>query len=110
MIDTGFTGFILIPEPVFIMASLTYEGTVRASLANGKQITSPTARCVVAVGGRENDGVAVVGGSDPLVGMEFLRRFRLGLFLTAPAVTLFDEDVLNQVVQRMERSREPQPS
>ena len=93
MIDTGFTGFLLIPVQYAISLGLNLEGTVRSTLADGRTMVNLSARCSVRVNGYEGTGTVLLDQSTSptlLVGMEFLQRFKLGLFMTPTGVVLFD--------------------
>ena len=112
MIDTGFTGFLLIPVQYAISLGLTLEGTVTSMLADGRRLVNLSARCAVRINGYETTGTVLLDqGQSPmlLVGMEFLQQFKLGLLMTPSDVMLFetptpDSDAAPGEPARAERS------
>lgn len=83
LIDTGYQGFISLPIVQAFPIGLILSGTVNIVLANGQP--QPRLMCL---GGVDCDGIREVGliviestGQTPLIGMEFLRRFRKRLVI-----------------------------
>ncbi len=102
MIDTGFTGFLMLPITSAFPLALTLYGTTSYTLADGT--TSPK---LLAVGTVELQGDRVRGvivlesnaSSGPLLGMEFLRRFDKVLMVSKAGVVLYDEDDLRKALE-----------
>ena len=95
LIDTGFTGFVQLHMRDAITLGLPPLGTARAILADGRAIVSYTAVGTAQLNDSRQIGVVVLSETSTLVvvGMEFLRTFGMGLYLTRDAVLLFDHPV-----------------
>ena len=93
IIDTGFSGFIQLPMQHAFSLKLPLEGTSSYVLADGSRGTSLTALAHTTFGGTTVLGVVSLtpGSLDVLVGMDFLRRFKLGLIMTRGTIVLTDE-------------------
>jgi predicted aspartyl protease len=93
IIDTGFSGFIQLPMQHAFSLKLPLEGTSSYVLADGSRGTSLTALAHTTFGGTTVLGVISLtpGSLDVLVGMDFLRRFKLGLIMTKGTIVLSDE-------------------
>jgi clan AA aspartic protease len=93
IIDTGFSGFIQLPMQHAFSLKLPLEGTSSYVLADGTRGTSLTAVAHTTFGGTTLLGVVSLtpGSLDVLVGMDFLRRFKLGLVMTKGTIVLTDE-------------------
>ena len=115
LLDTGFTGFLMLPIAKALPLGLALYGTGDYNLADGSPIS-----CFLAEGTAEIrppsgvatvtprtpqpanpimqpetvTGVVVLGGDDALVGMEFVRALKKWL-LMGSAVFLIDDDSLN---------------
>jgi predicted aspartyl protease len=95
MIDTGFTGFLMLPLVSAFPLALTLFGTTTYTLADGS--ASPK---LLAFGQVDLDGDVVQGlivleanaSSGPLVGMDFLKRSNKALVVTKTGVWLFDDE------------------
>src|SRR5436853_3023007 len=81
IIDTGFTGFIQLPLHHAFSLKLPLEGTASYTLADGTQTACLTALAQTTFGGKMVLGVVTLapGSQDILVGMGFLRQFKLGI-------------------------------
>jgi hypothetical protein len=90
LIDTGFTGFLMLPIAQALPLGLILVGTGDYELADGNTVTNFLAKGKVTVHPPSNlpanpspplpqivpetvEGVIVLGGSRPILGMEFLR-------------------------------------
>ena len=62
-------------------------------LADGKSQAKLMAQAEATLGDRSRVGLVILefGNSDVLIGMDFLRRFGLALFVTSAAISLYDE-------------------
>jgi predicted aspartyl protease len=93
IIDTGFSGFIQLPMQHAFSLKLPLEGTSSYVLADGSRGTSLTALAHTTFGGTTVLGVVSLtpGSLDVLAGMDFLRRFKLGLVMTKGTIVLTDD-------------------
>jgi predicted aspartyl protease len=92
-IDTGFTGFVAMPIQEMITLGLKSEGAASVALGDGSVIYNLVAPASVTVGSQTVQGPILLDdtSSEILVGMAFLRAFRLALILTNTHVVLYDE-------------------
>ena len=102
IIDTGFTGFIQLPLQHAFSLKLPLEGTTTYTLADGSQTA-----CLLALGrtsfaGKVVTGVVTLapGSQDILIGMGFLRQFKLGMIMVKESIVLIDEEELEQMEQK----------
>lgn len=102
IIDTGFTGFIQLPLQHAFSLKLPLEGTASYTLADGSQTACLTALAKTTFAGRMEVGVVTLapGSQDILVGMGFLRQFKLGLMMVKRIVLLLDEEQLERFEQQ----------
>lgn len=111
LIDTGFTGFLLLPLMQAFPLGLTLIGTTENILADGRQITSFTAKGTVTIiapsqpsiqpappfhaeyGDETADGTIILNGDgdEILVGMEFLSTLKKFLMIGKNVVALMTE-------------------
>jgi predicted aspartyl protease len=96
IIDTGFSGFISMPLIQAFPLGLPLHGTTSVTLADGQEQYKLLAGGRLCVGNRKNFEFGLVileqTSTDILVGMDFLRTFKLALFVTQLGVSLLDED------------------
>src|SRR5438876_725328 len=92
-IDTGFSGFVAMPLHEMIPLGLKTEGAASVALGDGSVIYDLVAPGFVTVGAQTERGSILLDekSTDVLIGMDFLRAFKLGLILTNTAVVLYDE-------------------
>lgn len=93
-VDTGFDGFLMISEDQAAPHAMQPAGTTTATLADGQRIGMPMALVNLGFAGRTETGVAMVprGRCECLVGMDFLRKFKLALLIADQQVQLIDLD------------------
>lgn len=103
IIDTGYTGFLLIPIVRALPIGLVLNSTTQVTLADGTTNGRYMAEGIVHIVGDDQARLREVGlilleetGTDVLLGMDFLRRFKLSLGITSATVMLFDEEFLNR--------------
>ncbi len=103
IIDTGFTGFIQLPLQHAFSLKLPLEGTASYTLADGSQGTCLTALASTTFGGQTKVGVVTLapGSQDILVGMAFLRQFKLGMIMVTDRILLIDEEELEAFGQKL---------
>lgn len=101
IIDTGFTGFLQIPIQHAFSLKLPLEGTSSYVLADGSKGTSLTALANISYAGKERVGVVSLafGSKDILVGMDFLRTFKLGVIIMTGTIILLDEEQAGKVAE-----------
>lgn len=99
IIDTGFSGFIQLPFNHAFSLKLPLEGTVTAILADGSKTANLTALARTSFGGKTVTGAVTLapGSQDILVGMGFLRRFKLGLLMVSNGILLVDEEEIEEI-------------
>ena len=83
VVDTGYTGFLMLPEPLFEklrFSELKTEGTT-ATLADGREVTLRSAYGLIAIQGVELEVAGQVqtfdGAEETLLGMDGLREFSI---------------------------------
>lgn len=112
-IDTGFTGFVALPFNEMIDLGLAVQGATGVMLGNGSVVATPVSSGVASVGGLNATGTIVLDetSSEILVGMAFLREFRMALILTNTAVVLYDEhETIEAIAGFMKASPQGQPN
>jgi predicted aspartyl protease len=77
MVDTGFSGFLLLPILNAFPIGLLLQGTMPITLADGSTQTKLTCLGSIHFDNAEEIGIIIIEwqNTDVLVGMEFLRRF-----------------------------------
>ena len=105
IVDTGFSGFVAMPQIEMIPLGLATEpAAASVMLGNGDTIYNLVATATVTISGREESGSILLDETtnDVLVGMAFLRKFELALILTDNAIILHDRaETLEAVAQFM---------
>ena len=98
IIDTGFTGFLQLPLGVAFELALPLEGTTSVMLADGSTATKLTAAARATVCEQSRVGIVILEPAAPeiLIGMEFLRRFDVALFVTRDLVGIVSEEDLRR--------------
>jgi predicted aspartyl protease len=83
MMDTGFSGFLLLPILSAFPVGLLLQGTMPITLADGSTQTKLTCLGQIHFDGKEDVGVIIIENQNTqvLVGMEFLRIFNLRLIV-----------------------------
>ena len=78
MVDTGFSGFLLLPILNAFPIGLLLQGTMPITLADGTTQTKLTCLGSIHFDGADAIGIIIIEwqNTDVLVGMEFLRRFK----------------------------------
>ena len=110
LIDTGFTGFLMLPMAQALPLGLILIGTADFEIANGETVTNFIAKGSVTVppeplppmpgidvkfslGQESVEGAIVLAGNSPLLGMEFMRQLDKVLVI-GPIVALWDKSFL----------------
>ena len=83
MVDTGFSGFLLLPLLEAFPVGLILTGTTTVVLADGSQQIKLTCIGQVGFAGRSEIGLVIIEpqNTQALVGMEFLKKFRQRLIV-----------------------------
>ena len=78
MVDTGFSGFLLLPILNAFPIGLLLQGTMPITLADGSTQTKLTCLGSIHFDGAEQVGIIIIEwqNTDVLVGMEFLKMFK----------------------------------
>ena len=110
MIDTGFSGFLMLPLVQAFPLALTLYGTTNCTLADGSQSPKLSAEGSIDHDGEVTSGIIILEGnasSGPLVGMNFLRKSSKVLVLGRQGVFLVDESDLPSKEAEAATSEEP---
>ena len=102
VIDTGFTGFVQVPEPHAQELGLTPRTASEMQYPDGRIESIPLAWGRVALAGEVQEGfVHIQHGSDEvIVGVEFLRLFRKTLVVSIADGTVLLIDTLADISPR----------
>jgi len=78
LVDTGFSGFLLLPLLEAFPVGLILRGTMGLTLADGSNQVKLTCLGMVHFNGQEQLGLVIIEwkSTDVLVGMDFLRKFK----------------------------------
>ena len=79
IIDTGFTGFLTVTPELTTELELALEGTSRATLADGSEVTFDVYDVAVLWDGQPKYVLADAADTTPLVGMRMLDRHNLNI-------------------------------
>jgi predicted aspartyl protease len=111
IIDTGFTGFLSMPLIAAFPLGLPLVGTTSVVLADGQDQSKLMAQCRVTIDDKSEAQFGLVilepSSTDILVGMEFLRKFKFGLFISSAGILLFDD---NEFVEQWRKEVEQNAS
>ena len=77
IVDTGFSGSLVLPLVVAVDIGLTKAGAATVTLADGSTQTRPVFMCRVKLGDKVMDAETFVMGSEVLVGMGVLDEFAM---------------------------------
>jgi predicted aspartyl protease len=107
IIDTGFTGFVHLPMQYSFALGLPLHGTVSVTLADGSNGVCLAALAKTSYGGKQQTGVVTLeaNATDILVGMDFLRRFNLGLVVSKQGVWLLPEELLDKLSKEADKAK-----
>jgi predicted aspartyl protease len=107
MIDTGFTGFMLMPIMSAFPLGLTLLGTGNYTLADNS--TSPKLLAIGQIVVANEDPVQGVIVLEPnectvLLGMDFLRKAKRCLSVSVKGVVLTDEDTVDKILDMLTKA------
>lgn len=108
IIDTGFTGFIQLPIQHAFSLKLPLEGTSSYILADGSHGVALTALARTTFGDKTRNGVVSLapGSQDILVGMDFMRQFKLGMLMMTGQIVLVDEEEIERLSEAEKKRKE----
>jgi len=100
MVDTGFSGFLLLPILEAFPVGLILSGTTSVELADGTKQNKLTCLGQIHYGGTKKVGLIIIEweNTDILVGMDFLRKFEKTLVVDPVngKVILFDSSIFSK--------------
>lgn len=103
LIDTGFSGFLSLPMVRAFPVGLILHGTTTVVLADGSRQSKFTCLGQISFGQQTEVGTVIIEptSDEALVGMEFLKRFKLTLLTDADtgSVFLFGSDFIKQALE-----------
>lgn len=76
IVDTGFSGGLVIPLVTAVDIGLTKVGASTVTLADGSIQVVPTFLSKVKIGSKVNDATTLIMGNEVLIGMELLHDYR----------------------------------
>ena len=89
VLDTGFTGFIAVPERYSRQLGLTFRRMVDVSSATEQSVMVASGYALIVWFGRQRAVRAVQAGTHPLIGMSLLRQRHIAISaVTNGAVTI----------------------
>jgi hypothetical protein len=123
MIDTGFTGFLMLPVAQAIPLGMTLLGTGDYTIANGAKITNFLAKGTITLkppplpdtttpppagllDEESVEGIIVLAGSGALLGMEFLRSLDK-LFIVGNVVLLVSHSLIAPLLAQFAPPKNP---
>jgi predicted aspartyl protease len=112
-IDTGFSGFVALPLNEMIDLGLTIDGAANVQLGDGSIVANHLSTGSVTLGTVTETGTIVLdeNSAEILIGMAFLREFKMAQIVTSTVVVLYDEhETFEAIVSFMSASPSGQPN
>lgn len=108
IIDTGFSGFISMPMLKAFPLGLPLFGTTNITLADASTTPRLTAIGRAAFNNANEAGVIILEpqSADILVGMDFLRTFKLGLWTGKSEIILMAESTVDNLKAVVDRGKQ----
>ncbi|MBU0846790.1 hypothetical protein KKH23_06325 [Patescibacteria group bacterium] len=106
VIDTGFSGGLVLPLVTAVDIGLTKVGASTVTLADGSVQILPTFLSKVKIGGLTQDATTIIMGSEVLVGMELLTNYRFCMSPLTGEVVIDEWEAvkkLNQLTESLKR-------
>jgi predicted aspartyl protease len=75
VLDTGFTGDLLVTQKIAIDLGLVVSGVTKSRIANGQIVEVPTAIALASMEGMIKVVQVLISNSMPLAGISFLTKF-----------------------------------
>jgi len=107
IIDTGFTGGLVLPVFVAVDIGLERVGGSTVTLADGSIMALPTFLCKLKLGSKTFDVVTLIMGNEILLGIEALKEHRVcissgtGNVVVEDAASTEDYQRLNTTLQKL---------
>jgi len=107
VVDTGFTGGLVLPIFIAVDIGLEKVGASTIILADGSMRTLPTFLCKIKIGSKISDVITIILGSEILIGMEALKDHRIcispgtGQVIVESAASTDDYRRLSESLQRL---------
>jgi clan AA aspartic protease len=107
VVDTGFSGFIHMPESLAALHAPQPLTTTTGTLADGRRVVFRTALVEVRFAKRSAQGAALLVPSEGpcLIGIDFLRKFQMTLVMTNRQLWLMDEAQFEDIAIRSGAAR-----
>jgi clan AA aspartic protease len=77
VIDTGFTGYLTLPEEAIVSLQLPYLESIQANLADDSEISIPLYEATILWGDQERTARVLATGKRPLLGTALLQDYEL---------------------------------
>lgn len=97
IVDTGFSGGLVIPLTTAVDIGLTKVGASSITLADGTIKVIPTFLSQVKIGGLVQDATTLIMGNEVLIGMELLAPYRMCISPMTGEVTMSEWDSANRI-------------
>jgi clan AA aspartic protease len=112
VIDTGFDGFISMPVIFAFPLGLTPQTSTEVEFADGSIQPKLVAEGCAEIENRKKTGLIILeeSSSEILIGMDFLRTFKLMITMTSKSVLLMDESELEILAEETRTRISPQKS
>ena len=91
VVDTGFTGYLVLPQAVIRRLGLRFSGRRSVILASGEQSTVDAYAGIVSWHGRRRNVIALESSSESLIGMSLLSGSRVTLDVWADGSVLIED-------------------
>lgn len=93
MMDTGFSGFLMLPLTMALPLGLILYGTIEYSLADNSKSVNLACIGEITISGKQVRGIiSVANDGNPLLGMEFLKLAKMKLLVDAEKGSVAIED------------------
>jgi len=108
IVDTGFSGGLVLPLVTAVDIGLTKVGASTVTLADGSVHVVPTFLSKVKIGNKIQDATTLIMGSEVLVGMELLTNYRFCMSPMTGEVIIEEWEAvkkLNELTESLKRLR-----
>jgi clan AA aspartic protease len=99
VVDTGFSGFLMMSAEAAAQHGFSSGPSTTGTMADGSRVALPTALATVGFANRTHLGVVTLAPTAvvSLVGIDFLRAFKLALVMTNEQIWLMDESEFEKI-------------
>lgn len=91
VIDTGFEGFLTLPQTVVTDLNLPFLAPIRANLADNSRISTNVYLATIVWNGRDREVPVLAMGRRPLIGTALLQDYHLGIDFYEGGTVLVDD-------------------